>query len=161
MQITSYNNSEYSAHANTSQAHSIPGKPLNFLNHYTTSLPQTSMTTSRPLFPPAYAHATNGGFARILRYLMVLSTSKPRSNGRKAAPLSLTSNLWPATSSASPAEHSTSSYNISSPNILDNFPSHNSGAISTPTYIKLQQTSPYMPPTMTLLVSSTQSHKSV
>ena len=74
--------------------------------------------------------------------------------GRRAVPSSPTTNPWLATSSASPVERSTSFSNTSS---HSNSPSRNFGAISIPTSSKHQQTSPYMPPTTTWSVSSTQS----
>ena len=86
---------------------------------------------------------------------MVWSTSRRKSSGRKAAPLSHTFIHSVATSYASPAVPGTLYSNTSTHSIQDSYPSHNSGATSTATSPKPQQTSPCTPPTTTWLASST------
>ena len=127
-------------------------------NHFPTSLPPTSTTTWQPLFPPFCAPATNGASAKISTFPTASSTSKKRSNGRKAAPSSHTSSPSVAIYSASPAVPLTLSFNTFTPNIPAKCLFPNFGAISTATLPKPHQTSHCTPPTMTWSASLTRSH---
>ena len=155
MLTTNYSNSDCSALASISPAPSTHGNLPNFLNHFHTLQSPTSTTISKPLFPPYYAPATSGASAKTSTSHMVWSTSKRKFSGRKAAPLSLTSIHSAATSYASPAVLLTSFSNTSTHSIQASFPSRNSGAISTATSPKPQQTSHCTPPTTIWWDSST------
>ena len=155
MRTTNYSNSDCSALTSTSLAPSTHGNLPNFSNHFHILQPPTSTTISKPLFPLHYAPATNGASARTSTSHMVWFTLKRRSSGRKAAPLSLTSTHSAATSYASPAVLLTSSSYTSTHSTQANFPSRNSGTISTATSTKPQQTSHCTPPTTTWWDSST------
>ena len=107
---------------------------------------------------PYCAPATNGASAKISTFLTESFTSKRRSNGRKAAPLSHISSHSVATYSASPAGRLTLSFNIFTPNTPAKCPFPNFGAIFTVTSPKPHQTFHCTLPTMTSSASSTRSH---